>query len=88
LGQADIKRSGQLDQPIAALFDRPQPVGFVFVGIITGRRRDQLRAFPAEVIETMRERLAKISARAPSLQPSCASSPLRRRRSLRLPRSD
>lgn len=54
---------------VAALLERPQPVRFVLVGIVRRRRRDQLRAFPAEVIETTPERLAKISARAPSLQP-------------------
>jgi hypothetical protein len=37
---------------LAALLDRPQPVGFILVGIVSGRRRNQFRAFLAEVIET------------------------------------
>jgi hypothetical protein len=35
----------------APLLERPQPVGFGLVGIITCRRRDQLRALFAEVVE-------------------------------------
>jgi hypothetical protein len=34
------------------LLDRPQPIGFVLVGIIIGWRRDQLRTLFAVVIET------------------------------------
>jgi hypothetical protein len=34
----------------ALLLDRPQPVDFVLVGIISGWRRDQLRALNAEVV--------------------------------------
>jgi hypothetical protein len=34
------------------LLERPQPIGFVLVGIITCRLRYQLRAFLAEVVET------------------------------------
>lgn len=37
---------------LALLLDRPEPVGFVLVGIISGRRRDQPRAFFTEMIET------------------------------------
>jgi hypothetical protein len=37
---------------LALLLDRPQPIGFVLVGIIGGRRRDQLRAFLPKMIET------------------------------------
>jgi hypothetical protein len=37
---------------LALLLDPPQPVGFVFVGIVSGRRRYQLRALLAEMIET------------------------------------
>ena len=43
---------------LAPLLDRPQPIGFVLVGIISGRRRDQLRAFLAEMIEITAHRLA------------------------------
>jgi putative ABC transport system substrate-binding protein len=38
---------------LAALLDRPQPVGFILVGIISGRLRYQLRALFAEMIEVM-----------------------------------
>lgn len=37
---------------LAPLLDRPQPIGFVLVGIVSGRRRYQPRAFLAEVFET------------------------------------
>ena len=43
---------------LALLLDRPQPVGFILVGIIACRRRYQLRALLAEVIEATAHRLA------------------------------
>ena len=43
---------------LAALLDRPQPVGFVLLGIIACRRRYELRTFLAEVIEATAHRLA------------------------------
>jgi hypothetical protein len=45
----------QADTSIS-LLERPRPVGFVLVGIIASRWRDQLRTFLAEVIETTPER--------------------------------
>jgi hypothetical protein len=43
---------------LTALLDRPQPVRLVLVRIISGRRRDQLRAFFADMIEATAHRLA------------------------------
>jgi hypothetical protein len=36
---------------LTALLDRPQPVSLVLIGIVSGWRRDRLRALFAEVIE-------------------------------------
>ena len=43
---------------LTALLDRPQPVRLVLAGIISGRRRDQLRALLPEMIEATAHRLA------------------------------
>jgi hypothetical protein len=43
---------------LAPLFDLPEPIGFILERIIGGRRRDQLRAFLAEMIEPTAHRLA------------------------------
>jgi hypothetical protein len=47
-----VSRRDRPAPSLALLLDRPQPVGFVLVGIVGGRRRDQLRAFLTEVLET------------------------------------
>ena len=43
---------------LALPLDRPQPIGFVLVGIVGGRRRDQSRALFAKVIEATAHSLA------------------------------
>jgi hypothetical protein len=52
---------------LALLLDPSQPVGFVLVGIVSGRLRYQLRALFAEMIETTPELAARQRVLVPPL---------------------
>ncbi len=58
---------------LTALLDRPQPIRLVLVGIISGRRWDQLRAFFAEMIEATAHRLALHRVRVEGKVGDCRS---------------